>query len=163
MEGWFISFFNCVMNFPSWVVSRSGFCSTLIFPWGWIENFRTPSWTCLWITGVLCGSPNYQPFCARPWQGLKKNWPFQVSSALLFQFDKKLLVSQSLFPTTDGDIPPLSLAQTPKSQLRKICLDSLVITYEKARKELWDRLPFFFGLSTREELKDFDAYNSSDT
>ena len=32
-----------------------------------------------------------------------------------------------------------------------------MVAYEKAREELWDDLPSFFGLSPWEELKDFDA------
>ena len=64
----------------------------------------------------------------------------------------------------DGDISPLPVApQTLKFRLCKSCLDSLVVAYEKAREELWDRLPSFFGLSPWEELKDFDAYSLSHT
>ena len=70
----------------------------------------------------------------------------------------KLLVSQSFFPTSDGIIHQLGpWDRKPRFRLCKPCIESLAAAYEKAREELWDRLPSFFGLPPWEELKDFDA------
>jgi hypothetical protein len=96
------------------------------------------------------------------WSKERLVFPGQQCSFVSNCGHKKLLVSQSLFAITEDDISLLG-PRIFDSQLCKQCLDSLAVAYEKAREELWDRLPSFFGLSPWEELKDFDAYNSSDT
>ena len=77
----------------------------------------------------------------------------------------KLLASQSIFLGADGNIHSLILRNTANFQLCKHCLDSLVVAHDKAREELWGRLPSFFGLPPWDKLEDFDfnTHNSSGT
>jgi hypothetical protein len=92
------------------------------------------------------------------WVREKVLLPSQQCSSISICSHKKLLASQSLFPTIDGGIHNLGpWDQNSKTQLCKPCLDSLIVAYEKAREELWADLPSFFGLPPWEELKDFDA------
>jgi hypothetical protein len=78
-------------------------------------------------------------------------------------YHNKLLAFQSLFSTTDGDMDDLTTWEDTELQICKPCLDLLEVAYDKAREDLWNRLPSFFGLSPWEELKDFDAaYTPSD-
>jgi len=84
--------------------------------------------------------------------------PSLSCSSFSICFRNKLLVSQSLFPTLDGFIHQLGpWDRKPRLRLCISCIGSLAVAHEKAREELWDRLPSFFGLPPWEELKDFDA------
>lgn len=91
------------------------------------------------------------------WVNEKLLLPSQECSSKSVCSRNKLLVSRLIFPTVDGDIDQLGPWDEKEVQLCKVCLNSLVVAHEKAREELWNRLPSFFGLSTWEELKDFDA------
>lgn len=92
------------------------------------------------------------------WAKEKLLFPGQQCTSISICSHNKLLASKSFFPTTDGAIHRLApWNRKSKFPLCKPCFDSLAAAYEKARAELWARLPSFFGLPPWEELKDFDA------
>ena len=93
----------------------------------------------------------------RRWAREKLLLPSPQCSSFKICSPQKLLATQLIFSTIDGGINHLEPWDKDfKSQLCKPCLDSLIVAYEKARQELWDDLPSFFGLPPWEELKDFD-------
>jgi hypothetical protein len=92
------------------------------------------------------------------WAEEKLLFPGQECSSVSICSRNKLLASKTLFQPTDGAIDRMALwNRKSKFPLCKPCLESLAAAHEKARAELWDRLPSFFGLPPWEELKDFDV------
>jgi hypothetical protein len=91
--------------------------------------------------------------------GLEKSCVYRVNSALRLPF----VLIKNYWPPNHFFQPPTAVLnlqpwdQDSKTQLCKPCLDSLIVAYEKARQELWDDLPSYFGLPPWEELKDFDT------